>query len=911
MAKRPTPFRPFNEAIGRRQFLRGVSLGTAAVLLGGCGSSSDEYVFTNNAPNQGNSPEAQAVQGTVNLAELGGGPLVVSTAQQANSGVGTDGRFTTQVAGLSPQITFALVAPSASSLGQNSSSDLSLQQIRGLAVYLPNTPLVVDATSTALALVYLSFGVLTPDFEQAKTRLTAVKQFASFASLVELLRGALPQGGLTAALEAPQMQSLRDQIVDELIASESPRARKLTADEHIAQGGVSIERELEGVEPGFERYTFENYGYRFVTVAREELDASGQQTTVPVLATLPDAARFPLTEYVGNQAVMGGANGLSWGTAFTFQVGDPGGGTEDFIPHPNTRKVRYWIRGIGGGGASNVPQSVRQLNFGNSEFVNTSFFYFVLPLIDALSGGLAGLALYRYLRGADSEVTPQIIELSKLLGTFAVDAGTQTQYGSLVSKMSGTPIPTDQAGIKSFFSILIDLTVAFGAFALDKGRPVIASTIAAAAARVAASGGVAGVAATTAAPAIISALGFIAGTLTVATTGVAVYNIGKAAQDLIRLPFLTPIELAVGSELELLGTSQEIQVLDLNGDGAMAYNKNGKLYLREASGTEVELLDAPGDAKINREGDIFYQLADRQGPARLRDATSGFNSILQVPLSSQSEYPIELIGLTPRREFTNERFGPLPMAVAIDQDNQADIYTTTTAGILFTNLQEGTSSSSVRIVGMGRNRVVGNAGLAPNENPGDNRNGATSSRSAHYDIDARQWSSVIHHPGDLPAGFGVIDINNNDDVLTTETFSQTNDDDKPSPMTWSVWIIESGQRDLYSTTRQSKVSGPSRTSTVATTIDYVDAPGIPTYHTVTSLNDDGDVVGTYTPTGGRGEYPALWRSGQAPVDLLTLFPPAAQKTGRWVPKRIRGRRVLLERTIEDRTEFYLFTLAGR
>ncbi len=92
--------------------------------------------------------------------------------------------------------------------------------LRGLALKLPGQPLLVDAATTALALVFLVPGIATSDAALAEARIRLLQQAPSFAALVQKLAQLLPSNTLTAIL--PQLQALLAAVTREA-AGVSPK----------------------------------------------------------------------------------------------------------------------------------------------------------------------------------------------------------------------------------------------------------------------------------------------------------------------------------------------------------------------------------------------------------------------------------------------------------------------------------------------------------------------------------------------------------------------------------------------------------------------------------------------------------------------------------------------------------------
>jgi hypothetical protein len=531
-----SPISKFN----RRDFL----LALSALGLAGCGGDGAETLLPGTSA--GGSPTGSStapvltgagggipITGTVNRAELGQ-TVVLSTIQRVGATPGAQGEFETLVGGSFPQLLFA-----------NESGGITNSNLRGLSIYLPNQSLQVDANSTALALVFLTLGVMTPDPVEAAARLNTIRNLPSFAPLLAFLRQGLLTQGLSALLADPQLDTLRNAVVDEFLASLQVNARQLAISEYERQGGMSIEA-AEGTTGRDHKFNFENYGFRFTGVVREEVDEEGKETRPAVVANLVGAARLPMPSFARNTGVMGGANSLSWGTYFANSVRDPGSAVDSFTSTARTTKIRYWIRGLGGGGVpSDLPSGVRAVDLGQSDAVNTQFFYVILPLLDVVSGGGAGLAISRLLRKGAPLATDEVKGLGLILGNLAADRSTQNSIIALSSGMSGDPI-TDS---KAFRALMIDMGLLVGGFLAATAPQAIAAGIVAAAGSIAGIVGVTLAAATTAVVGewVAAGLALVAATLALTGGRAAVYNLTRFYADLQSLPYWTKIELPLST----------------------------------------------------------------------------------------------------------------------------------------------------------------------------------------------------------------------------------------------------------------------------------------------------------------------------------------------------------------------------
>ena len=362
----------------RRDFLKTGSGTLLALLLQGCGSGGSEYsVFNGGAAgsnaNGANLPSGGqlaglSVAGRVLLSELGGTGLNVFSLHKNTTPVSAGGLFETTVGGQKAQALFIT--------GSN-------QELRGLAIYLPGvTSLEVGLDSTALALLFLTLGITSVEPAEATERLQRLRSLSSFPAFRAYLAQRLASQGLAAIAGQPDFLTLREACVDEYFAAVQARTAGLEE-----AGFTAVAREAG------DGYTLGNGAWRYVSVLREQLDANGQPVVATQVPDLTDVPRF--TGQATN--IFAGANAASFGTLFYGQVGSPTSAGDVFELDRAAHTLRYWIQGPGGATDPNavLPDHIRSGDFGNAHYLATIFFYFFLPAIDIVSGGLAGYTIYK------------------------------------------------------------------------------------------------------------------------------------------------------------------------------------------------------------------------------------------------------------------------------------------------------------------------------------------------------------------------------------------------------------------------------------------------------------------------------------------------------------------------------------
>lgn len=552
----------------RREFLGRLSGAAVAAALAGCGGtgSTDLGGLGGQALNgSGSSSPAGlnlpaggagggvAVQGTVNRAEIGGANLLIQTVQKFNGVVDGQGGFTAMVGGQVPQMVVVMENPNVSPQAEG----LLTGPLRALSLFLPNNVMDVGAKSTALAIVFMTYGIMTSDPAEALRRIDRIEKTPSFDQLVSYFRSELPTKNLFQLASENRLGPLRDQVLNEYRAAESAN-RKLTPEEFVKQGGMYWERQSPtlGPEGPVHNYEFENHAFRFVTLIRHQVDRNGVETVKPTLTDLEGAARLPVKSFTGNTGVMGGANAISWGTLYAGTAFEAGGAVDSFRLHQNTEKVNYYVAGLGIGTQGNVPQSVRDFDVGTSALANTAFFYMFLPLVDLFSGGLAGEATFQLLKNGQLSDLAEVESLGRALIDFAKDPGMRNATISLVSGVNGDP-----RELAAFKAILVDLLVLAAGFFGTTAQTVTAEAIVGIAAR-------AGI--VIAAPWVAVGLGFLAVFLAVGGGLIGLINFGQVTAQLAALPAMGKLEIEL-ERYELFNSGPRSSFLNVDGKGDVVY----------------------------------------------------------------------------------------------------------------------------------------------------------------------------------------------------------------------------------------------------------------------------------------------------------------------------------------------------
>lgn len=322
---------------------------------------------------------AQA-KGSVNAGEIGGTGLNVLSAQQAATADVKNGSFTTTVSTQGPQFLFLRD---------------SAGKIRGLTLSLPSNSstasiMAADATSTALALLFLSPGVTTSNSVQAKQVFTALQQMTSFAPFLAFLQANLPTRALDELVQDATYQTLLTACLTEwpgvaatlppipvaslapLAFAVDPKVTPPSTGGFSQAGGVSITADSTTQSAANIPVTIQNYGFRYIKVHKVALDSNGNSVGFEQLADQKGATKFSAGGFLTNTVV----TPSSFPDRANFSNG--------------VSKFQYWIVGPGLGSCpecTNFPANVG-LNSGiqTTLWLETVLDYIVLESVSVLTG---------------------------------------------------------------------------------------------------------------------------------------------------------------------------------------------------------------------------------------------------------------------------------------------------------------------------------------------------------------------------------------------------------------------------------------------------------------------------------------------------------------------------------------------
>ncbi|HEY3999340.1 MAG TPA: hypothetical protein VGO93_10770, partial [Candidatus Xenobia bacterium] len=379
---------PFGRPLHRRHFF---ALGAQSLLfaltagLTGCGSGAGSgtalllkpHESSPGSPAPGSpgpltpTPISQVLNGTVDSTQIGGTGLQVVSALAPQPSAVAGSSFATLASNQGAQLLFLF----------DSTPDL-----RGLAISLPSdTSLAIDASTTALALIFATLELMTADPTLAAQLMSLIQGVASFAPFEALVASALATGTLNDLMALANYDTLRDQVVSDVVAAASTLARVTRA--RLQPTDVTALLSAPGTGSTVSSVNFTNTGLRFVAVARELEDATPADVTPPVLPPLVGSQQVN-----PNGNLISGPNTLSIGNVLTAQVNSPGSATDnvDLTQTPSATSLVYWISGPGGaaGGETSVTPTVMAAGFDDTmAWLATVIFYVLGPCLDIVAGG--------------------------------------------------------------------------------------------------------------------------------------------------------------------------------------------------------------------------------------------------------------------------------------------------------------------------------------------------------------------------------------------------------------------------------------------------------------------------------------------------------------------------------------------
>lgn len=321
-----------------------------------------------------------AATGTVDMAEIGGGGLVVLSALAEPAGVTGAGAFSTRVSDIGAQALFAV----------DSSGEL-----RGLALSVPGgagasarSTLAVDAETTALGLLFMVPGITALDPTAARGRIAELRGYDSFTAFASFLREHLPTEGLAGLnTDGGEYQNLYEACVLEWMrnhpTSDTGRAvaaatkLQVKSPEAAYCAGMDVTCPSDPATWPKAEVTISNAGWRFADIRRRDLK---------------DATPTGWTAVAADLSAMQGVGGFTWGSLFTASFANANSKTETVDFTTNTQ-AEYWVRGPGfkqayatmPGGAPGVGNDPLTAHAAPAWGVSIVM-YLVMPIISLVSG---------------------------------------------------------------------------------------------------------------------------------------------------------------------------------------------------------------------------------------------------------------------------------------------------------------------------------------------------------------------------------------------------------------------------------------------------------------------------------------------------------------------------------------------
>ncbi|HEY3999895.1 MAG TPA: hypothetical protein VGO93_13560, partial [Candidatus Xenobia bacterium] len=417
---------PLDQPIRRRQFFSmaaNSALLTMMAALTGCGSgpgtgSGLQGMLTTGGGTHagggnpaGGNPQTplegtQTRTGAIDITQVGGTGLLVQSAALMNQPAsGTDGSFSTFVSNNTVQLL----------LVQDGSA-----AIRAMALSQPDdSTLTINAQSTAIAMIFLTPGVLSTDPTIGSGLITTITQLPSFPPFEALVAKDLANGGVDGVAQDSEFLTLYGQVVTDLLAGLQPQG---SVKKRQGSGGLTATLAPPVRREATSTVTITNTEFRFVSALRENTDNTPTQIGDIVTPAL-QGSQNPLP-FLG-QNIISGANVFDWGNIATGQAGSPGTATEaiDLGQLASTiTTITYWVDGLATGVGilqSELPPATITLTETAWQLARTMgctlLLYGLCPLLDVVGAGgpflqlvsksvkVAGLladGLYQILAGA-------------------------------------------------------------------------------------------------------------------------------------------------------------------------------------------------------------------------------------------------------------------------------------------------------------------------------------------------------------------------------------------------------------------------------------------------------------------------------------------------------------------------------
>ena len=338
---------------------------------GGGGGGNSGATTTGGSPgntsgNGGNQPSSsssngvmlQESNGSLNKNEVGGESLKVSTIYRESAPVDSSGNFKTLASSQGAQLILTTDSKS---------------HLRAMAISIPNfnfDNLIIDATSTGVALVFMTPGICTADPTKAINRIQQIKSLASFASLLSFLQGYLPTVALSDLISQDSFNNLLETCIREWYSGVASSLISLEILTGSPKGGFSVSL-MNKQNLSATIIQLSNSAWRYVQVDRRDLKDNVEQKVTNLTPIGP----------------MGGAVPASWGSILTGTLGSPTNmaTSVDFSSTTSQIVSQYWVRGPGFASGSDIlPSSITDSPY--DAWTASIIMYVLLPVVNLIVG---------------------------------------------------------------------------------------------------------------------------------------------------------------------------------------------------------------------------------------------------------------------------------------------------------------------------------------------------------------------------------------------------------------------------------------------------------------------------------------------------------------------------------------------
>jgi len=324
----------FDRELTRRMFLYGNAWLAVSLLVSGCGGSGG-----------GSSTSSRSyTKVSIDPSVITGSGLTATTVYQVKVPITS----TTQVLASPTDVHHVWVLDGTGAL-------------RGMALSIPKSPTLVNATSTLNAALFLTPGVHIRDPEEAAKRIAYMAARSPYQQALAYLATNLPAQTFATLLSSDTYVALLTACIRDFMSTYSVLPSGL-------QNGSTSDLFAVSASKASGPVTMSNNAWRALKVDRVDYDASGA-----ILRTVA-VRHYPPT-------IMGGVSPATWGTLFSIGKADVE--TDSLsIDFTTAAKSEYWVQGPGFQAAETPPASVSPLAV--DAWGISLVLYVVFPLLDIL-----------------------------------------------------------------------------------------------------------------------------------------------------------------------------------------------------------------------------------------------------------------------------------------------------------------------------------------------------------------------------------------------------------------------------------------------------------------------------------------------------------------------------------------------